>query len=254
MSVAVVNRSFAERYLGGYEALGKQIQFGRVPRSAIVVGVLEDVHQDTVAEPSSPEIYISMSQLKPDSALYTPLIGRNMQLAVRTRTAPEAMIPELRRAIHEENSNLAPGEFTTMNQAVEDSIGSQRLAADVIGVFGGLSLLITIAGLYGLLSYSVAQRTHEIGIRMALGADRSRVMEMVLRQALVLLATGEVAGLALALWSSQLLASFLYGVKRYDPWTLACVPGVLVLFGALAAFVPARRAASIDPMRALRTE
>jgi ABC-type antimicrobial peptide transport system permease subunit len=79
-------------------------------------------------------------------------------------------------------------------------------------------------------------------------------MQMVLRQALVLLAAGEVAGLALALWSSQLLASFLYGVKRYDPWTLACVPGVLVLFGALAAFVPARRAASIDPMRALRTE
>jgi predicted permease len=254
MSVAVVNRSFAERYLGGYDALGKQIQFGRVPRSAIVVGVLEDVHQDTVAEPSRPEIYVCMSQLRPDSALYTPLIGRNMQLAVRTRTAPEAMIPELRRAIREENSNLAPGEFTTMNQAVEDSIGSQRLAADVIGVFGGLSLLITIAGLYGLLTYSVAQRTQEIGIRMALGADRSRVMQMVLRQALVLLAAGVVSGLALALWSSQLLASFLYGVKRYDPWTLACVPGVLVLFGALAAFVPARRAASIDPMRALRTE
>jgi putative ABC transport system permease protein len=252
MPVAVVNRAFAEQYLGGSDALGKQIQFGRVRTSATVVGVLEDVHQDTVADPSHPEFYACMSQLRPDSALYTPLIGRNMQLAVRTQTAPEAMISELHRAIHEENPNLASGEFTTMNQAVEDSIGNQRLASDVIGVFAGLSLLITIAGLHGLLSYSVTQRTQEIGIRMALGADRSQVMNMVLRQALALLAFGAIVGIVPAICSSRLLNSFLYGVNRYDQWTLLLVPVVLIVIGILAAFIPARRAASIDPTRVLR--
>ncbi|MDR5729183.1 MAG: FtsX-like permease family protein [Terriglobia bacterium] len=141
-----------------------------------------------------------------------------------------------------------------MNQAVEDSIGSQRLAARVIGIFGGLALLITVVGLYGLLSYSVAQRTREIGIRMALGADRGRVMGMVLRQALTLLILGTAAGLALALWSTRLLHSFLYGVGKHDPLTLAIVPLLLLLCGLVSAIVPARRAASIDPMQALRAE
>ena len=141
-----------------------------------------------------------------------------------------------------------------MHQAVEDSIGSQRLAAQVIGVFGGLALLITVVGLYGLLSYSVAQRTREIGIRMALGADRGRVMGMVLRQALTLLILGIAAGLAMSFWSTRLLHSFLYGVGKRDPWTLAAVPCVLALCGILAALIPARRAASVDPMQALRSE
>ena len=254
MPVAVVNQTFVNRYLGGQDALGKQIKFGRVPSKATIVGVLEDVHQDAVADPSRPELYLCMAQLNPNNSLYVPLIGIFMELAVRTQTSPGAMIPELRQAIHQQNPNLAVGNFTTMSQAVEDSLGSQRLAARVLGVFGGLALLITVVGLYGLLSYSVVQRTQEIGIRMALGADRAQVMRMVLRQAFAVLSIGIAIGLALAFWSSRLLHGFLYGTKQYDPWTLILVPAVLVVFGIVATFIPARRAASIDPMQALRSE
>jgi len=254
MPIAVVNQTFVNRYLGGQDALGKQIKFGRVPSKATIVGVLEDVHQDAVADPSRPELYLCMAQLNPNNSLYPPLIGKFMELAVRTQTSPGAMIPELRQAIHQKNPNLAVGDFTTMNQAVEDSLGSQRLAARVIGVFGGLALLITVVGLYGLMSYSVAQRTQEIGIRMALGADRVQVMRMVLRQAFALLSVGIAVGLAFAFWSSRLLHGFLYGVSKHDPWTLVLVPSMLLVFGIVAAFIPARRAASVDPMQALRAE
>jgi predicted permease len=254
MPVAVVNRALVQRYFSGRNAIGESIRFGRVPTNATIVGVVDDVHQEKAATPSQPEIYVCMNQLKPGDRLYVPLLGWFMELAVRTQTTPGAMIPELRRVIHRENPDLVAGDFRTMDQAVEDSIGSQRLAAQVIGIFGGLALLITVVGLYGLLSYSVAQRTREIGIRMALGADRGRVTRMILRQALILLAAGIAAGLALAFWSSRFLNSFLYGVSTHDPWTLAAVPVVLALCGVLAAFIPARRAASIDPMRALRSE
>jgi hypothetical protein len=254
MPVVVVNQVFVQRYFSGKEAIGEPIRFGRVPMQATIVGVVDDVHQEKAATPSRPEIYICMNQLRPGDSLYLPLIGRFMELAVRTRAAPLELIPELRRVIRRENPELVAEHFSTMDQAVEESIGDQNLAARVIGIFGGLALLITIVGLYGLLSYSVAQRTREIGIRMALGADRSRVTRMILRQALTLIAAGIAAGLALAFWASRFLNSFLYGVSTHDPWTLAAVPFVLVLCGILAAYLPARRAASIDPMVALRAE
>ncbi len=252
--VIVVNQTFVNLYLGGRDAVGRQIRFGRVPQSATIAGVVEDVHQDAVDKPSEPELYLCAVQLKPDSPLYTPMIGRYMQLAVRTQSSPGAMGAAIRRAIVETTPSLATGTFTTMDEAVKDSIGGQRLAAGVIGTFGGLALFITVVGLYGLLSYSVAQRTQEIGIRMALGADKGRVVAMVMRQAFLLVLAGAAAGLALAIWSSRLLQSFLYGVQRYDPWTLLLAPAVLIACGAAAAWTPSRRAASVEPMQALRTE
>lgn len=254
MPVMVVNQAFVRDYFGGGDVIGKQIQLGDLTGKATIVGVLDDVRQDHVATPSMPEVYLCIAQLKPATSLSLVLEGRVMELAVRTRTSPSAMIPELRRAIHDQNPNLAVENFSTMEQAVSDSIGNQRLAARVISIFGSLALLITVIGLYGLLSYSVTQRTREIGIRMALGADKGRVMRMVLRQAFVLLVAGIAAGLALAFWADRFLHSFLYGVGKHDPWTLAVVPCVLVLGGMLAAFFPARRAASVDPMQALRAE
>ncbi|WP_035355869.1 ABC transporter permease [Edaphobacter aggregans] len=252
--VTVVNQTFVNRYLGGGNALGKQIKFGRVPSTATVVGVIEDIHQDSVEDPSRPELYVCLAQLRPENSLYVPLIGRVMELAVRTHTAPGAMIPELRHRIRQVNPNLAVGDFTTMTQAVQDSLDGQRLAAGVTGAFGGLALLITIIGLYGLLSYSVTQRTQEIGIRMAMGADRSSVIQMILRQALALLALGIIAGLAMAMWGTRLLHRFLYGVSQNDPWTLVFVTGVLLVFGLLATFFPAKRASTIDPVQALRAK
>jgi predicted lysophospholipase L1 biosynthesis ABC-type transport system permease subunit len=185
---------------------------------------MEDIHQDAIAEPSRPELYVAISQLQPDDPMYRTLLGSFMELAVRTEVPPAMVIPELRRKIQQVNPHLAIGELTTMAEAVEDSIVGQRLAAEVICVFGGLALLITIFGIYGLLSYLVAQRTQEIGIRMALGADRGSVVSMFMRQTLMLTGAGTLFGVGLAFWSSRLLHGFLFGVSSYDPWTIVLVP------------------------------
>lgn len=254
MPVTVVNRTFVDRYLGGGDAVGKQIRFGRKPVTATIIGVLDDIHQDSVADPSRPEFYISIPQIARDNPLYLTIISKYMELAVRTELAPNAVIPELRRRITETNPHLAIGEFATMSEAVEDSLGAQKLAARVVGVFGGLALLITVVGLYGLLTYAVEQRTREIGIRMALGADRAAVVQMILRQALLLMVFGAAAGVGLALWSNRLLHAFLYGVTASDPWTLTLAPAGLILCGLAAALIPARRAAGLNPVEALRAE
>jgi ABC-type antimicrobial peptide transport system permease subunit len=215
---------------------------------------MDDIRQDDVSAASKPEFYVCIPQVARDNPLYRALLSRYMELAVRTEVRPDAMIADLRRKISETNPHLAIGEFSTMETAVEDSISAQKLAAGVIGVFGGLALLITTVGLYGLLSYLVEQRKREIGIRMALGADRGIVVGMIMRQTLVLLVAGVAIGLGFALWSNRLLHSFLYGVSASDPWTVCLAPMALVVAGLIAALVPARRAASVNPVDALRAE
>jgi predicted permease len=252
--VAVVNRVFVDRYLGGGNGVGKQFRFGRKPVTATVIGVIDDIHQDTLTDASSPEFYLCIPQIARDNPLYLSIVSKYMEIAVRTEVAPGTMVAELRRQIAEVNPHLAIDEFSTMSQAVEDSIGAQKLAAGVVGAFGGLALLITLVGLYGLLTYIVEQRTREIGIRMALGADRVAVISMVMRQALLLMALGAAAGVCIALWSNRLLHAFLYGVTASDPWAIALPPLGLVLCGLAAAAVPARRAARLNPLDALRAE
>ncbi|HEY6490595.1 MAG: ABC transporter permease [Terracidiphilus sp.] len=252
--VSVVNRVFVDRYLGGGDALGKQFRFGRKAVTATVIGVIDDIHQDTLTDASRPEFYLSTPQIAPDNPLYLAIVSKYMEIAIRTEVAPGTMVAALRRQIAEVNPHLAIGEFSTMSEAVEDSIGAQKLAAGVVGVFGGLALLITLVGLYGLLTYMVEQRTREIGIRMALGADRAAVISMVMRQALLLMALGAMAGVCIALWSNRLLHAFLYGVTASDPWAISLAPLGLVFCGLCAAAVPARRAAGLNPVDALRAE
>jgi ABC-type antimicrobial peptide transport system permease subunit len=203
---------------------------------------------------SQPEFYLSIAQITPDHPLYRAMLSRYMQLVVRTSISPEAMITELRTGIRAANVHLAVGTFSTMAEAIEDSVQAQRLAAQVVAVFGGLALLITVVGLYGLLSFLVEQRRPEIGIRMALGADRSDVVRMVMRQTLMLLVAGVAMGGGLALWSNRLLQGFLYGVSATDPWTMGLAPLTLMVCGVVAAVVPAQRAASVNPVEALRAE
>ena len=184
--VVVVNREFVREYEGDDgdpgKILGTPLLGSRKGRQPIVVGVLGDERQVSVAKPSEAEIEVCLPQITPGSMFYQPA-GMAMDLAVRTERDPAAMTPELRRVLREASPELANSTFTTMTQVVEDSYGSQQLAARLLEIFGGTALVLCIAGIYGLLAYLVTQRTRELGIRLALGAQRGRVMAMVLWQA-----------------------------------------------------------------------
>lgn len=256
--VFVVNRAFAREYSPDQHDLSKVIGMKlwhiTSGKDAEIVGVLDDMRQSAVAEPSTPEIEVSIPQLTPESGIYKTMEGIAMDLAVRTDRDPKAMIPELREVLRQADPALAGSNFTTMDQVVEDSFGSQRLAAHLLEIFGGSALLLCVAGLYGLLAYVVSQRTRELGVRLALGAQRGDLLWLVMRQASVMLVSGVVIGLALAIASGRVVRSYLYGVSARDGWTLGLIALTLLVIGMVAAYLPARRAAMVDPMEALRAE
>lgn len=249
--VVVVNRALAELYSPGSKDLSAIIGHEMMGRT--VIGVLNDQRQTKVAEPSRPEVEICLLQLTPDNGLYQPSTIA-MDLAVRTSRAPAAVIPELRAILGQAAPELVNANFTTMEQIAEDSYGSQRLAAHLLEFFAASALLLSVAGIYGLLAWIVAQRMREMGVRIALGARRGNLLWLVLRQAGFMLFIGIAAGMALAWSSARLLADFLYGVSARDGWTLAAAASLLFASGMVAAWLPARRAAHADPMQALRAE
>jgi predicted permease len=255
--VVVVNREFVREWSGEDGDPGKilgtpLLGLGK-DRKSVVVGVLDDERQVSVAKPSQAELEVCLPQITPENGFYGPA-GMAMDLAVRTERDSVAMTPELRRLMREASPELANSNFTTMDQVVEDSYGSQQLASRLLEIFGGTALVLCIAGIYGLLAYLVTQRTRELGIRIALGAQRARLMAMVLRQAAGMLVCGLASGLLLAYATNLLLRTLLYGVRPHDPWTMATVTLVLLVGGLAASYLPARRAAGVDPMQALRSE
>lgn len=255
--VAVVNPAFAREYAPNKHdpnsLLGMTVWNLKKDMPAKIIGVLEDERQKAVAQPSQPEVEVCLCQITPGTSVYGPSTIA-MDLAVRTERPVKEMIPELRALLRQASPELENSTFTTMDQVVEDSFGSQRLAAHLLEVFGGTALLLCVAGLYGLLAYVVSQRTRELGVRIALGAPRGNLLWLVLRQAGAMLLAGVVVGLGLAWVSGQLVRGFLYGVKAHDAWTLGGAAVVLFLSGMLAAYLPARRAAGVNPMEALRAE
>lgn len=254
---AVVNPAFARVYAPNKHdwnsLLGMTVWNLTKDRPAKIVGVLDEERQKSVDQPSQPEVELCLCQITPDTGIYQPSTIA-MDLVVRTAEPTEVMIPEIREALRQASPELANSTFQTMDQIVEDSFGSQRLAAHLLEIFGGSALLLCVAGLYGLLAYVVTQRTRELGVRIALGAQRGNLLWLVLRQAGMMLAVGVAVGLGLAWASGKLVGGFLYGVKAHDGWTL--IGSALLLFssGMLAAYLPARRAAAVNPMEALRAE
>jgi len=257
-AVAVVNRAFVRGYFGDErdpgKILGENLLGLDKKRRAIVIGVVDDERQVSVADPAQPEIEVCIPQITPDTGFYKGAEGVAMDLAVRTELSPGVVLPELREILRKASPDLAESTFTTMDQIVEDSYGSQKLAAELLEIFAGSALLLCVAGIYGLLAYLVAQRTREMGVRIALGAQRRDVMGLVLRQAGWMLIAGLGLGLGLAYGASRGLRTFLFEVKPDDPWTLGAVTLLLFASGLVAAYWPARRAAGVDPMEALRTE
>jgi predicted permease len=255
--VGVVNPSFARFYAPNQHdprsVLGMHLLDMRKNQPIEVVGVLEDARQSSITQPE-PEVVVCLSQMTPDSISYLAFEGRAMDIALRTGRSLASITPELRTLFRQASPELANATFTSMDQVVADSYGSQTLAAHLLELFGGTALLLCITGLYGLLSYVVAQRTREIGLRIALGASRRQALWLVFRHAGALVLSGVGIGMVLAAASARFVSVFLYGVAEHDLWTLLIVALVLIMSGSAAAFFPARRAALVNPIEALRAE
>ncbi|MBB5056878.1 putative permease [Granulicella aggregans] len=257
--VAVVNRAFAKQYeIGNGDVSNFKLDFsspGReTPRTFKIVGVVDDVHQIGIAQSAMPEIDVNAAQMNPTDAFYQPTLQGYAEIALRSDRDAESLVPEINRVIREMNPDLADAEIRTMDQIVEDAMGSQILAAHLLEALGGLALVVALAGLYSLLAYLVTLRTRELGLRLALGAQREDILSLVLRGAGRLLIAGTVVGVGISLVAARLLHSFLFGVKEYDLVSLIGAPVLLLAVGTFAAWLPARRASRLEPMEALRTE
>jgi predicted permease len=255
--VIIVNPAFVREYAPNRHdpasVLGMTVWSLRKDAPMHVVGVMDSERQKSIAMSSQPEVDVCLCQITPGTSVYGPsTIG--MDLAVRTDQPMREMIPEVRAILKEAAPELGGANITTMDQIVEDSYGSQRLAAHLLEIFGGAALLLCVAGLYGLLAYVVTQRTREMGVRIALGASRGNLQWLILRQAATMLVAGVAVGSGLAWATARLVRGFLFGVKAHDAWTLAAAAAILLASGLVAAYVPARRAARVDPMQALRAE
>jgi len=254
--VVVVNRTFAHQYLGD-RALGFRIP-QRGPRAGgirfadehaewEVVGVVDDMRQD-VASPLQPEIFASINQI----TTQTTNVNIDPILVIRTSANPTAYVPTLRALVHEQAPALALDSVMTMEDRVMTSLAKPRLYAIVLTWFGGFAVLLVGVGLFGVASFTVAQRTREIGVRSALGASPGHIVGLILRQTLWIVAIGIVLGLAATLASARTFSAFLYGISAHDVPTLTTVVAVIVAVVAIACIVPAHRAATMDPLQALR--
>ncbi len=253
---AVVNQTFVRTFFGNENPLGQGIRISEKGshQFATIVGVVDDAKQIAASEPAQPEISFNLLQFTPADDLYPILVSFRTNLAIRARTAPDSLIPAMERTVHSVNAAVAVDHPESMQQVVDDSLGSEVLAGRLLTIFGITALLIATAGIYGLLAYQVSQRTREMGVRIALGAQRTDVLWLILRHALVLLGVGVATGLVLAMSAGRVIGSFLYGVNARDIVTAAVACSVLAIAGLVASYLPARRASRIDPVEALRTE
>jgi macrolide transport system ATP-binding/permease protein len=247
-NVAVINETLAKRYFAGMDPVGQKIADDEGGRDTEweIVGVIEDVREGPLDAPIAPTEYFPLSQTGDNS----------FTLVVRTGQDAAALLPTLVTMLHQMDGNLGVSDEATMSAKIEGTQAAllHRFAAWLIGGFAAMALALGVVGLYGVIAYSVSQRTREIGVRMALGAQRGAVYGLVMRQAGGLIAAGLVLGLAGAVGAAMLIRKMLFGVAAWDAATLACVVAVLGAAAMAASFLPARRAARVNPVEALRAE
>ncbi len=259
-SVAVVNQTFVRRFLPSEDPIGKHfgLDMPQYARTYEIVGVVEDAKYIEPEKPARPMFFAALAQwagydneLMRKLELNTHFIGAAMLL---TRSDPGAIEPVLRKTLAEVDPNLTVINVRSMEDLVAMNFDQQRTVAGLAGLFGIVALILAAVALYGITMYTVAQRTREIGVRMALGADESNIVKLVLRGAFQKVALGLLFGMPLAYAAGKLMSAQLYGVSAWDPASLLIAIGTLGICAFIAAVIPASRAAGIDPMRALRTE
>jgi len=241
--VMIVNRTAAELFWPGEEAVGRRLRQPGDDTWIRVVGVVGDVRQQLDKAPG-PVVYVSLQQ--------SPSFGTSW--VVHTEQSLAALSRSVKAAARAHDPTMPVGEFRTIEEVRSATLAPWRVTASLIAAFALLALVITAAGLTGVIAFSVSQRTREFGVRMALGASRSRVVNLVLREAVQLVGIGLSIGMAGALVLTRLITSLLFDVQPHDAVTYLSVAMVLVTVAVLACFVPARRAASADPMVALRAQ
>ena len=261
--VVIINERAAHSYWPGEDPVGKHIGFtaGKTdtPTWLTVIGIAKDAKQENWSAPTYPEVYLAAFQnreyLGEDGSQGEA--GSHMAyitLVVRTSGDPGAIAPVVKNAVWSFDHSLPISEVLTMDGVVADANARPRFEMLLLGVFAGVALVMAAVGIYGVMSYSVSRRTHEIGIRVSLGASQTDVMRLVVRQGMVLALTGSAAGIAGALLLSRLMTKLLYGVQATDPTTFVGVAMLLILVALVASYIPARRAMRVDPMAALRYE
>jgi putative ABC transport system permease protein len=244
-NTVIVNQSFARVYFANRNPIGGRIsQDEHHTEWKTVVGVIADVRNTSLEEAPAPQIYLP---------LFRDALG-SAYIAVRSVLPPSAVASSIRSTLHSIDPNLAVADIQTMGDLVSEASARRRFQTSLLTVFAAIALFLALVGIYGLMAYSVSRRTRELGIRMALGAQRKDVMLLVLKKAASLLGLGLVTGLVCTWLATRAIKAFLFGVTAHDPTTIVFVCALLVVCGLIAAFLPARRAASIDPMQALRTE
>ncbi len=249
--VAVINQAAGRQYFPDVDPIGRRIQLGAIPDASVpwmeIVGIVGDLKQDLAGDPKA-EMYVPVRQ--GDSLL--PVFA--VSVVMRTERDPLGEASALRSVVRDINPNQPVVRVRTMEENISGSVSMPRFRATLLAIFAGAALLLAVVGLYGLMVYTVNQRVHEIGIRVALGADRGDVLRMVIAQGLKLAIAGVLVGVLSSLALGRILSGFLYGVSPTDPVTILGVAALLIFVALLASYLPAKRATRVDPMVALRYE
>jgi putative ABC transport system permease protein len=249
-NVAIVNRTFARTAWPDGDPIGRRVQLLGPPADVwvTVIGVSGDVKE--ALDPRSP------LQLDARPTIYRPALQEpvdSMTLVLRTDRDPVTLAPEIRRAVAAVDATIPVWGLRSVRQGLAESVGTPRLHTILLTAFAVLALLLAVVGVYGVIAYAVKERTQEIGIRMALGAAPTQVSRAVMSEGLVLALMGVAPGILGGLGAERLIAQFVYGVQPADPMTFGLVASLLVLVAAAASYIPARRAAGVDPLMALRS-
>ena len=246
--VAVVTANFAEEHWGSPgAAVGERIMPGIDPAWREIVGVVGNVYDAGVSEAASPVIFWPLA--------VTDFVRRGMAFAIRTsRPAATSLVPEVRAAVWAVNANLPLANVRTLDEILDRSMARTSFTLVMLAIAAAVALALGVVGIYGVISYIVSQRTREIGVRMAVGADSRDVRWMVLRQSMILAGIGVVIGLGAAVGLTRLMSSLLYGVEATDPLTFGLVAAVVTVVALVASYLPALRASRTDPLEALRFE